>query len=77
MSDQPIPLSKPDITQPEQRLVLEVLRSDRLSMGPMLERFEQGVANAAGCAQGVGSEPGYPAWPRNTAFNCAMRKGPE
>jgi dTDP-4-amino-4,6-dideoxygalactose transaminase len=58
MSEQPIPLSKPDITDCEQRLVLEVLRSDRLSIGPMLERFEQGVASAAGCTQGVGVNSG-------------------
>ncbi len=58
MSEQPIPLSRPDITDREQKLVLEVLRSDRLSIGPMLERFEEAVASAAGCSHGVGVNSG-------------------
>ena len=39
MSDR-IPLSYPDIGPEERRLVLEVLDSGRLSLGPMLGRFE-------------------------------------
>ena len=53
-----IPLSRPDIGRREEELVLEVLRSDRLSMGPMLERFERMVADRAGCAHGVGINSG-------------------
>lgn len=39
-----IPLAKPAIGEREEQLVLEVLRSGRLSLGPMLERFEQAFA---------------------------------
>jgi hypothetical protein len=39
------PLSKPDIgPQPEEAAVLSVLRSGRLSIGPMVEKFEAQVA---------------------------------
>jgi perosamine synthetase len=37
----PIPLSKPYLDEREEELVLEVLRSGRLSLGPMIERFEE------------------------------------
>jgi len=53
-----IPLSRPDIGEGEERAVLEVLRSGRLSMGPALERFEQLVAKRAGCEHGVGVSSG-------------------
>jgi len=43
-----IPLSKPDITNAECEAVLEVLRSDALSLGPRLPAFESAVAEAAG-----------------------------
>jgi perosamine synthetase len=36
----PIPLARPDIGEREEELVLEVLRSGRLSLGPLLGRFE-------------------------------------
>ncbi len=39
-----IPLSRPDIGPLEEELVLEVLRSKRLSMGPFVEQFESLVA---------------------------------
>ena len=39
-----IPLSRPWLDEREEELVLEVLRSGRLSLGPFIERFEQGVA---------------------------------
>jgi perosamine synthetase len=35
-----IPLGRPDLGAREEELVLEVLRSGRLSLGPMLDRFE-------------------------------------
>lgn len=37
---EPIPLSRPLIEEREEELVLEVLRSGRLALGPMIERFE-------------------------------------
>ena len=40
MSAEPIPLARPDVGTREQELVLDVLRSGRLSLGPMLDRFE-------------------------------------
>jgi perosamine synthetase len=43
-----IPLSRPWITEREEELVLEVLRSGRLSLGPWIERFEQLVAERVG-----------------------------
>jgi perosamine synthetase len=39
-----IPLSKPDVGPLEEELVLEALRSRRLSMGPFVEQFEMLVA---------------------------------
>jgi perosamine synthetase len=44
VSDAPIPLARPDIGAREEELVLEVMRSGRLSLGPMLERFEREFA---------------------------------
>lgn len=43
-----IPLALPDISELEISLVNEVLRSDRLSMGPMTDRFEQTLAAYVG-----------------------------
>jgi perosamine synthetase len=40
----PIPLSRPYIDEREEELVLEVLRSGRLSLGPAIERFEAMLA---------------------------------
>ncbi len=40
MSDTPIPLARPEVGAREEELVLDVMRSGRLSLGPMLERFE-------------------------------------
>jgi perosamine synthetase len=45
---QEIPLAKPAIGEREEQLVLEVLRSGRLSLGPMLESFEQAFAKQVG-----------------------------
>jgi perosamine synthetase len=41
---EPLPLARPVIGPEEEALVLEVLRSGRLSLGPMLPRFEQEFA---------------------------------
>jgi perosamine synthetase len=48
-----IPLSKPYIGQREEELVLEVLRSGRLSMGPVIERFEELFAERVGAPHAV------------------------
>ena len=39
-----IPLSRPWLDEREEELVLEVLRSGRLSLGPWIERFEHEIA---------------------------------
>lgn len=39
-----VPLARPWIDEREEELVLEVLRSGRLSLGPTIERFEEGIA---------------------------------
>jgi perosamine synthetase len=44
----PIPLSRPVIGEREERRVLEVLRSERLSLGPLLELFERAFAAFVG-----------------------------
>jgi perosamine synthetase len=52
-----IPLAQPVIGPREEQLVLEVLRSGRLSLGPLLPRFEDEFARAVGarCASAVSS----------------------
>ncbi|MEZ5077990.1 MAG: DegT/DnrJ/EryC1/StrS family aminotransferase [Solirubrobacterales bacterium] len=44
MSAEEIPLSRPEIGTREEELALQVLRSGRLSLGPMGERFEREFA---------------------------------
>jgi dTDP-4-amino-4,6-dideoxygalactose transaminase len=39
-TDPPVPLARPWLDEREEELVLEVLRSGRLSLGPWIERFE-------------------------------------
>jgi perosamine synthetase len=46
----PIPLARPTIGDAEEERVLEVLRSGRLSLGPMLEAFERAFAARLGAA---------------------------
>jgi perosamine synthetase len=48
-----IPLSKPYIGQREEELVLEVLRSGRLSLGPVIDRFEELLAERVGAPHAV------------------------
>jgi len=43
-----IPLSRPFLGEREESLVLEVLRSGRLSLGPWIDRFEQALAERVG-----------------------------
>jgi perosamine synthetase len=59
MSDfEPIPLSGPEIGAREEELVLEVLRSGRLSLGPMGERFERAFAEFLGVEDAVAVSSG-------------------
>lgn len=48
-----IPLSSPDLGERESELVAEVLRSGRLSLGPMQERFEEVFAEWLGVPEAV------------------------
>src|SRR3954462_8401202 len=43
-----IPLSSPFLGEREEELVLEVLRSGRLSLGPTIDRFEELIAERVG-----------------------------
>jgi perosamine synthetase len=53
-----IPLAKPEIGAREEELVLEVLRSGRLSLGPKGERFERAFADWLGVADAVAVSSG-------------------
>lgn len=55
---EPIPLARPEIGQREEELVLEVLRSGRLSLGPMGERFERDFAAWLGADDAVAVSSG-------------------
>jgi len=52
-----LPLAQPVIGEREERLLLETLRTGRLSLGPLLERFERTFAAYVGapCASAVSS----------------------
>jgi len=62
-----IPLSRPEIGPREEELVLEVLRSGRLSLGPMGERFERELAAWLGIADAVAVSSG------TTALHLCVR----
>jgi perosamine synthetase len=53
-----IPLAKPDLGPREEELVLEVLRSGSLSLGPMLARFERALAEWLGVDDAVAVSSG-------------------
>jgi perosamine synthetase len=55
---EPIPLARPELGEREEELVAEVLRSGRLSLGPMLERFERGLADWLGVDDAVAVSSG-------------------
>jgi perosamine synthetase len=55
---EPIPLASPEIGAREEELVLEVLRSGRLSLGPMGERFERAFAEFLGVDDAVAVSSG-------------------
>lgn len=61
MSDrapEPIPLSSPELDRREEELVLDVLRSGRLSLGPMTARFERDFAQFLGVDDAVAVSSG-------------------
>ena len=53
-----IPLSRPYLGEREEELVLDVLRSGRLSLGPTIERFEELVAERTGAPYAVALSSG-------------------
>jgi perosamine synthetase len=53
-----IPLARPEIGEREEELVGEVLRSGRLSLGPMQDRFERAFAERLGVADAVAVSSG-------------------
>jgi len=53
-----LPLSKPDISDLERAYVQEVLASDRLAMGPWLDRFEARIAKRCGTRHAIGVSSG-------------------
>jgi perosamine synthetase len=53
-----IPLAKPELGEREEELVLEVLRSGRLSLGPVQERFERAFAEYIGAPDAVAVSSG-------------------
>ena len=57
-SGDPIPLSGPELGGREEELLLEALRSGRLSMGPMQERFEREFASWLGVEDAVAVSSG-------------------
>ncbi len=58
MSAEQIPLAKPELGGREEQLALEVLRSGRLSLGPMGERFERAFAEWLGVEDAVAVSSG-------------------
>lgn len=58
MSDTEIPLSRPDLSALEEQLVVEVLRTGRLSLGPMQDEFETLLASRAGTRHAVAVSSG-------------------
>lgn len=63
----PIPLARPEIGAREEELALEVLRSGRLSLGPMGERFEHDFAAWLGVEDAVAVSSG------TTALHLGVR----
>ena len=62
-----IPLAKPEIGAREEELMLDVLRSGRLSLGPMAERFEADFAAWLGVEDAVAVSSG------TTALHLGVR----
>ena len=58
MKHDEIPLSRPDVTETELDEVVRVLKTDRLSLGPRLQAFENACAERAGRKFGIGVNSG-------------------
>jgi dTDP-4-amino-4,6-dideoxygalactose transaminase len=54
----PLPLARPELGGKEEELALRVLRSGRLSLGPMVERFERDLAEWLGVDDAVAVSSG-------------------
>jgi perosamine synthetase len=67
VSPEEIPLARPEIGEREEELALEVLRSGRLSLGPMGERFERELAAWLGVEDAVAVSSG------TTALHLGVR----
>jgi perosamine synthetase len=67
VSEERIELARPEIGEREEELVLEVLRSGRLSLGPMGERFEREFAAWLGVEDAVAVSSG------TTALHLGVR----
>jgi perosamine synthetase len=67
VSAEDIPLAQPQLGPREEELVLEVLRSGRLSLGPMGERFERALAEWLGVEDAVAVSSG------TTALHLGVR----
>lgn len=68
MTEERIPLARPVLGEREEELVLEVIRSGMLSLGPMLGRFEQRFAELLGVGDAVAVSSG------TTALHLAVRE---
>jgi perosamine synthetase len=66
-SGEQIPLSRPELREREETLLLEAFRSGRLSLGPMLERFERQFALWLGVDDAVAVSSG------TTALHLGVR----
>ena len=66
-SPEQIPLARPEVGEREEELVLEVLRSGQLSLGPMGERFERALAAWLGVPDAVAVSSG------TTALHLGVR----
>jgi perosamine synthetase len=58
VADEFLPLAKPELGAGEERAVVEVLRTGRLSLGPALARFERGFADWLGVDDAVAVSSG-------------------
>jgi len=67
VSREEIPLARPELGAREEELALEVLRSGRLSLGPMGERFERELASWLGVEDAVAVSSG------TTALHLGVR----
>jgi perosamine synthetase len=56
--NEPIPLARPELGEREEALLLEVVRSGQLSLGPKLEQFEQDFAGWLGDGYAVAVSSG-------------------